>query len=185
MFSISWFHLPSSLWMIRCGYFVLHPIFRKKVIKLFVAKVSNPSLIMTFGIPNLVKTFFLRWCNLRHFQTLWRHHIPIIRGWTFLATTNAIINCRNEVMQLTFGNMTFELNVFHLCKRHPNQDEDEQEEVTSFCPKGWGCLLSCITLRRMSSWGLEYQKSLLVMEVLIFATSYLITFLLNMGWNIK
>ena len=32
-------------------------------------------------------------------------------------------------MQLTFGNMTLELNIFHLCKRHPNQDEDEQEEV--------------------------------------------------------
>ena len=33
------------------------------------------------------------------------------------------------MMQLTFGNMTLELNIFHLCKRHPNQDEDEQEEV--------------------------------------------------------
>ena len=30
-------------------------------------------------------------------------------------------------MQLTFGNMTLELNIFHLCKRHSNQDEDEQE----------------------------------------------------------
>ena len=39
-------------------------------------------------------------------------------------------------MQLSFGNMTLELNVFHLCKRHPNQDEDEQEEVAFFCPKG-------------------------------------------------
>ncbi|RVW39356.1 hypothetical protein CK203_096154 [Vitis vinifera] len=47
----------------------------------------------------------------------------------FLATTNALINCRNGVMQLTFGNMTLELNIFHLCKRHPNQDEDEQEEA--------------------------------------------------------
>ncbi|KAL6313359.1 hypothetical protein AAG906_001070 [Vitis piasezkii] len=28
---------------------------------------------------------------------------------------------------LTFGNMTLKLNIFHLCKRHPNQDEDEQE----------------------------------------------------------
>ena len=30
-------------------------------------------------------------------------------------------------MQLTFGNMTLELNIFHLCKRHSNQDDDEQE----------------------------------------------------------
>ncbi|XP_034689080.1 uncharacterized protein LOC117916947 [Vitis riparia] len=57
------------------------------------------------------------------------NHVPIILGRPFLATKNALINCRNEVMQLTFGNMTLELNIFHLCKRHPNQDEDEQEEA--------------------------------------------------------
>ncbi|RVX13009.1 hypothetical protein CK203_009808 [Vitis vinifera] len=34
----------------------------------------------------------------------------------FLATSNAIINCRNGVMQLTFGNMTLELNIFHLAR---------------------------------------------------------------------
>ena len=32
--------------------------------------------------------------------------VPIILGRPFLATSNAIINCRNGVMQLTFGNMT-------------------------------------------------------------------------------
>ncbi|KAL6324878.1 hypothetical protein AAG906_019786 [Vitis piasezkii] len=57
------------------------------------------------------------------------NHVPIILGKPFLATTNALINCRNGVMQLTFGNMTLELNIFNLCKRHPNQDEDEQEKV--------------------------------------------------------
>ena len=34
------------------------------------------------------------------------HQVPIILGRPFLATSNAIINCRNGVMQLTFGNMT-------------------------------------------------------------------------------
>ncbi|RVW58829.1 Retrovirus-related Pol polyprotein from transposon 17.6 [Vitis vinifera] len=43
----------------------------------------------------------------------------------FLATSNAIINCRNGVMQLTFGNMTVELNIFHLCKRHLHPEEEE------------------------------------------------------------
>ena len=57
------------------------------------------------------------------------NYVPIILVRPFLATTNALINCRNGVMQLTFGNMTLELNIFHLCKRHPNQDEDEQEEA--------------------------------------------------------
>ena len=41
------------------------------------------------------------------------NHVPIILGRPFLATANAIINCRNGVMQLTFANMTLELNIFH------------------------------------------------------------------------
>ncbi|RVW20682.1 Retrovirus-related Pol polyprotein from transposon 17.6 [Vitis vinifera] len=56
--------------------------------------------------------------------------VPIILGRPFLATSNAIINCRNGVMQLTFGNMTLELNIFHLCKRHLHPEEEEGlEEV--------------------------------------------------------
>ncbi|RVW19941.1 hypothetical protein CK203_115154 [Vitis vinifera] len=40
------------------------------------------------------------------------NYVPIILGRPFLATSNAIINCRNGLMQLTFGNMTLELNIF-------------------------------------------------------------------------
>ena len=57
------------------------------------------------------------------------NHVPIILGRSFLATSNAIINCRNGVMQLTFGNMTIELNIFHLSKRHMHSEEDDCEEV--------------------------------------------------------
>ena len=57
------------------------------------------------------------------------NHVPIILGRPFLATSNAIINCRNGVMQLTFGNMTLELNIFHLSKRHIHPVEDDCEEV--------------------------------------------------------
>ena len=46
------------------------------------------------------------------------NYVPIIFGRPFLATSNAIINFRNGVMQLTFGNMTLELNIFHLSKKH-------------------------------------------------------------------
>ncbi|XP_024017617.1 uncharacterized protein LOC112090479 [Morus notabilis] len=35
--------------------------------------------------------------------------IPIIIGRPFLATTNALINCRNGLMKISFGNMTLEL----------------------------------------------------------------------------
>ena len=45
------------------------------------------------------------------------NYVPIILGRLFLDTSNAIINCRNGVMQLTFGNMMLELNIFYLCKK--------------------------------------------------------------------
>ena len=57
------------------------------------------------------------------------NYVPIILGRPFLATSNAIINCRNGVMQLTFGNMTLELNIFHLSKKHMQLVEDVPEEV--------------------------------------------------------
>ncbi|KAL5554812.1 hypothetical protein UlMin_042213 [Ulmus minor] len=38
--------------------------------------------------------------------------IPLILGRQFLATSNALINCRNGLMTLSFGNMTLEMNVF-------------------------------------------------------------------------
>ena len=39
------------------------------------------------------------------------NHVPIILGRPFLATSNAIINSWNGVIQLTFVNMTLELNI--------------------------------------------------------------------------
>ena len=57
------------------------------------------------------------------------NYVPIILGRLFLATSNAIIYCRNGVMQLTFGNMTLELNIFHLSKKHMQPVEEGLEEV--------------------------------------------------------
>ena len=57
------------------------------------------------------------------------NYVPIILGRPFLATSNAIINCQNGVMQLTFGNMTLELNIFHLSQKHMLPVEDSLEEV--------------------------------------------------------
>ena len=61
-------------------------------------------------------------------------HVPIILGRPFLATTNAIINCRNGLMQLTFGDMTLELNIFNLndnlkLLEHENPITDEVVSV--------------------------------------------------------
>ena len=57
------------------------------------------------------------------------NHVPIILGRPFLDTSNAIVNGQNGVMQLTFGNMTLELNIFHLSKRHMHSEEEDCEEV--------------------------------------------------------
>ena len=64
------------------------------------------------------------------------NHVPIILGRPFFATANAIINCRNGVMQLTFGNMTLELNIFHLSNKHKLVENDNQGtyEVCSVDP---------------------------------------------------
>ena len=55
------------------------------------------------------------------------NHVPIILGRPFLATSNAIINFRNGVMQLTFGNMTLELNIFHMSNKHKIMEDEGQE----------------------------------------------------------
>ena len=81
--------------------------------------------------------------------TVGANHVPIILGRPFLATSNAIINCWNGVMQLTFGNMTLELNIFHLSKKHMHQQEDDNEEV---------CVIDAILE--------EQENELLVQDVL-------------------
>ena len=60
------------------------------------------------------------------------NHVPIILRRPFLATANAIINCRNGVMQLTFGNMTLELNIFHLNNKH-KLVETENHRASEAC----------------------------------------------------
>ena len=46
-------------------------------------------------------------------------HIPVILGCPFLSTSNALINYRNYMMKLCFGNMTVDLDIFNL-QRQPN-----------------------------------------------------------------
>jgi len=51
---------------------------------------------------------------------------PVILGRPFLATSNALINCRNGLMKLSFGNMTLEMIIFNIYKQ-PRDDNDLQE----------------------------------------------------------
>ena len=50
--------------------------------------------------------------------------IPLILGQPFLAIANALINCRNGLMKLSFGNMTLEVNVFNV-EKQPREEDDE------------------------------------------------------------
>jgi hypothetical protein len=52
--------------------------------------------------------------------------IPVILGHPFLTTSNALINCRNGLMKLSFGNLTLEMNIFNICKQ-PGHDNDLHE----------------------------------------------------------
>jgi len=54
--------------------------------------------------------------------------IPVILGRPFLATANALINCRTGVMKISFGNMTVELNIFDISKK-----PRECDEIRSVC----------------------------------------------------
>ena len=67
------------------------------------------------------------------------NQVPIILGRPFLATSNAIINYRNGFMRLTFGNMTLELNIFHLSnKDKPTKDEEQKSEEVCLSGTGVG-----------------------------------------------
>jgi len=49
--------------------------------------------------------------------------LPLILRHPFLATSNALINCRNGMMGPSFGNMTLELNIFNI-QRQPSSFND-------------------------------------------------------------
>ena len=59
--------------------------------------------------------------------------IPVILCRLFLATANVFINYRNGIMNLSFGNMTLELNVFNMCKQ-PYDEDNENESMELIKP---------------------------------------------------
>jgi len=69
-------------------------------------------------------------------------HSHVILGRPFLATTDAVIRCRNGVMTLLFGNMTVELNVFHTSSQLPVMDDHEEVSMIDISVSHiWGVLL--------------------------------------------
>jgi hypothetical protein len=70
--------------------------------------------------------------------------ILVVLGRPFLATANALINCRIGVMKISFRNMTLELNIFD--KNKQPLDYDEVRSV---------CLIEEITDEGVSDFCLE------------------------------
>uniref|UniRef100_A0A2N9HHV8 Aspartic peptidase DDI1-type domain-containing protein n=1 Tax=Fagus sylvatica TaxID=28930 RepID=A0A2N9HHV8_FAGSY len=56
-------------------------------------------------------------------------NIPIILSRPFLATANALINCRNGRMKITFGSMTAELNIFNVNSQQLILEEEQVIEA--------------------------------------------------------
>ncbi|RVW86038.1 Retrovirus-related Pol polyprotein from transposon 297 [Vitis vinifera] len=79
--------------------------------------------------------------------------VPIILGRSFLATSNAIINCRNGLMQLTFGNMTLELNIFHMSKKQITPEEEEGPEEV--------CIIDTLVEEHYNQNMLEEERKIL------------------------
>ena len=51
----------------------------------------------------------------------------MILGRSFLAIVNIVIHCQNEIVKISFGNMTVELNLFDIS--HQPLDNDNICEV--------------------------------------------------------
>ncbi|XP_022857020.1 uncharacterized protein LOC111378083 [Olea europaea var. sylvestris] len=50
----------------------------------------------------------------------------VVENVPFLATANALISCKNGLMKLSFGNMTLDVNIFHIMKQHKEDDKCHQ-----------------------------------------------------------
>jgi hypothetical protein len=76
------------------------------------------------------------------------NQILVILGRPFLATANALINCRMGVMKISFGNMTMELNIFNINNQPLEYDEAHPvcliEEITDEIVSVFG-LMECFT----------------------------------------
>uniref|UniRef100_A0A2N9IKQ4 RNA-directed DNA polymerase n=1 Tax=Fagus sylvatica TaxID=28930 RepID=A0A2N9IKQ4_FAGSY len=88
--------------------------------------------------------------------------IPIILGRPFLATSNALINCRNGVMKLSFGNMTLEDQFNLTCFSDPLEsclvnsldfDDDEDSEVAHICS-----VLNSSQVLEVNAWRPKFEE---------------------------
>ncbi|XP_026417583.1 uncharacterized protein LOC113313072 [Papaver somniferum] len=90
------------------------------------------------------------------------NHIPVILGRPFLATSNAIINCCNGVLNLSFGKMTVELNVFNISQQPSDCDDPELHEINmigSLIQDSFPDILSVDPLQALEQFPLSDSES--------------------------
>ncbi|KAH9705552.1 Endonuclease [Citrus sinensis] len=115
--------LPDSVFM-KLGLGELHPT--PVVLQLANLSTKIPRGIVEDVLIQVDKFYFLVDFIVIDTQPIQdsRKHIPIIQGQPFLASADAHIQCRTGNMQLSFGNMTMELNIFNITKQPHNVDDE-------------------------------------------------------------
>ena len=68
------------------------------------------------------------------------NHIPIILGRPFLTISNALINCRSGCMQITFGDITLDLNIFNLIKKLTFLEVEKPEDASLIDVRLFACI---------------------------------------------
>ncbi|KAI5316274.1 hypothetical protein L3X38_045450 [Prunus dulcis] len=76
---------------------------------------------------------------------------------TFPTQGNGLINCRNGLMQLSFGNMTLELNILNICKQ-PANSEDVDKEVYMIETIVQNCFNSFFLVQEHNGWIPKYEE---------------------------
>ncbi|GKV31622.1 hypothetical protein SLEP1_g40296 [Rubroshorea leprosula] len=83
--------------------------------------------------PQALKTGKISDNQDTQFEVKSESKFSLILGRPFLAIANALINCRNGLMKLSFGNMTLEVNIFHVGKQPQEDDEYKQKKFWQPC----------------------------------------------------
>ncbi|XP_060972217.1 uncharacterized protein LOC133038172 [Cannabis sativa] len=107
--------------------------------------------------------------------------ISIILGRPFLATSNAIINCRNGVLKLSFGNMTVELNVFNVANKSVDCDDVYEVNFIDFVTQDFMLNKDNSFENCVSHFGMNFESSFDSVNSLLESTPLINT----EEWNTK
>ena len=97
---------------------------------------------------------------------------PVILGRPFLATANAIIQCRGGLMTLSFGNMTVNLNIFNVIKEIGDDEDVCEVNMIDYVVQNYvdhvsyddplkSCLVSPSCVKEVTTSELEFLHSII------------------------